>query len=68
MAINLIPTQINDQLNLNKSLRQFANCFIYFLDCSEYFSAQYATGAALTAGDMFVGVLSGGEVKALQGH
>lgn len=65
-ANNLILTQINNQLILNKSLRPFANCL--FLPVPKYFLAQYATGAALTAGDMSVGVLSGGEVKALQGH
>ncbi len=36
--------------------------------CRQSFSAQYATGSALTAGDMLVDVLSGSEVGAMQGH
>lgn len=50
-------------MNTNTVLFSLGSCL-----CCQYFLLLYFTGSALTAGDVPVGVLSGSEVKTLQGR
>lgn len=72
VAFNLILILIISPLNLitmdfDLKIERKHNKIVHSL-LQSVLLVQSATGSALAAGDMLVGVLSGSEVKALQGH